>query len=72
MTYATLESLLAHYVRMSALDPVYAMRRVRYMAERAPSLYAELPAMLTAATTAQAEPSAPASASCSPAKPSAE
>lgn len=70
--YATLESLLAHYVWVASFDKAYAWARVQQLARDCPSLYAELPALLTEAMTVPATPSGPGSASASRAKQSAE
>lgn len=44
-----LETLVQHYVAMAALDKHYAWHRAKTLARECPGLYAELPALLTAA-----------------------
>ena len=55
MTYATLETLLAHYVQMAALDKAYAWKRAKDLAA-ASSMYADLPRLLTEAMNAEHRP----------------
>ncbi len=63
---AHVEDLLAFYVRMAKTHPAwrkYAEERVKYLAEKMPSMYGQLPARLAeamrSASQSPSEPSAP-------------